>query len=57
MRVRLTSRFDWKVPGKRAVISFQPGPSVLMTKQQAEDAIAKGVASKIKKDDDGGSRG
>lgn len=44
-RVILTERFDWRVPGKRAVMSWPPG-EFLLTRAQADDAEKKGIVRK-----------
>lgn len=46
MRVRLTAKFDWKVPGKRAVIAFRPGDHTVK-REVGEAMVAAGVAMEI----------
>lgn len=40
--IEVTERFDWQVPGKRAVVSFAPGYVARMTQAQADDCVAAG---------------
>jgi hypothetical protein len=42
-RVILTERFDWRIPGKRAVMSWPPGEHLLTT-PQATEAKRRGIA-------------
>ncbi len=46
MRIRLTSPWDWRVPGKRAIISFEPG-EYTMTREQGEAAVDAGVGTEM----------
>jgi hypothetical protein len=47
MRIRLASKWDWKVPGRRAVMAW-PAGDYTMTHAQGEAAIAEGVGTEIK---------
>ncbi len=47
-RVILTERFDWRVPGKRAMMSWPPGEYLLTTEQVAE-AKRRGIARPVPK--------
>ena len=57
MRVELIETFDWKVPGKRAWVSFPPGTHV-MKREQGDEAIAakKGKEVKNANADEGNER-
>lgn len=46
MRIRLSTNWDWPVPGQRAVIAFQAG-DYTVTREQGADAIAAGVATEL----------
>lgn len=46
MRIRLSSPWDWPVPGARAVVAFNAG-DYTMTREQGEAAIAAGVGSEL----------
>lgn len=46
MRIRLARNWDWRVPGKRAVVAFPAGDWV-MTRTQGDAAISEGVGSEI----------
>lgn len=47
MRIRLASKWDWKVPGKRAVMAWPAGEHT-MTHVQGEAAISDGVGTELK---------
>lgn len=47
-RVILSERFDWRIPGKRAMMSWPPGEHMLTT-AQAEAAKTAGVARPVPK--------
>lgn len=47
-RVILSERFDWRIPGKRAMMSWPPGEHMLTT-AQAEAAKVAGVARPVPK--------
>lgn len=46
MRIRLASRWDWHIPGTRALIAFNAG-DYAMTREQGNAAIAAGVGSEL----------
>lgn len=46
MRIRLSTNWDWPVPGQRAIIAFQAG-DYTVTREQGEAAIASGVGSEL----------
>jgi hypothetical protein len=46
MRIRLSSNWDWPVPGSRAVMAFRAG-DYTVTREQGEAAIAAGVGSEL----------
>lgn len=46
MRIRLSTNWDWPVPGKRAIVAFQAG-DYTVTREQGNAAIAAGVGSKL----------
>jgi len=43
-KVTLTGQFDWRVPGKRAMMSWPPGEHMLTTPQAAAARAAGLVA-------------
>lgn len=47
MRITLHSPFDWRVPGRRAVVAFKPGTHT-MTRAQGDEAISKGLGKETK---------
>lgn len=53
-RVILTERFDWRVPGKRAMMSWPPGEHLLTTAQAAaakEAGVSRPVPKRERPDD------
>lgn len=53
MRVKLHEKFDWMIPGKRAMISYDPGEHT-MKREAGEEAVRLGKGKEIhppKKDD------
>ena len=46
MRIRLSSSWDWPVPGLRAVVAFRAG-DYTMTREQGEAAKSAGVGSEL----------
>jgi hypothetical protein len=48
MRVEVHSKYDWKVPDKRAWISFAPG-TYTVTRQQGDDIVAAGKGVELDK--------
>lgn len=51
MRVRVTKQFDWKVPGKRTVISFPPGDHT-MKREAGDECVRLGAGEEIVKSDE-----
>lgn len=47
MRVKLTEPHDWRVPGKRQVISYKPGEHTVR-RECGEEMIAAGKAKEIR---------
>jgi hypothetical protein len=48
--VSLTRKFDYRIPGKRAMKAFHPG-DVFMTDAEADEAERQGAGKRIEKPD------
>lgn len=46
MRIRLTDKFEWKVPGRRVWQSYNPG-EYTVTREMGEAAAAAGVGEEL----------
>lgn len=46
MRIRLHEKFDWRVPGKRAVVSFPVGDHT-MKREAGEEAVRLGKGREV----------
>lgn len=57
MRIKLHEKFDWRIPGRRAMIAYDTGEHT-MKREAGEEAIRLGKGKEIgapkKKDDDDG---
>lgn len=48
--VRVDRKFDYRIPGRRAMKAFQPG-DVFMTDAEADEAERQGAGKRIEKPD------
>ncbi len=46
MKITMLKDFDWQVPGKRSWVAFKAGWSGRVTRAQAADMLAAGVAKR-----------